>query len=217
MTLLPQSDFNEQLLRRLIKAERAIADLQGIELAVPAVAAAGGGLVKIETQIITVATQFITFSSIVQTHSHLLFTVQARSDGAAVHQTLALRFNSDSGSNYEWTTRSTDISSGAHPWLVSESTSDSRLRPGIFAGGSDAGAIGRGIILLLNYRNTNFDKHAQGWGSVNQESGTNPRAITDIGGGVWHNIAAITKVEFGIFPTARKYDVDSEITMYGIA
>ena len=172
---------------------------------------------KLKSQLMTVATQTITFASIDQTYTHLLFTVLARSDGSAVHQTLGMFFNNDTGSNYEWTTRTTDISSGAHPWLVSESVSDSVLRPGLHAGGNDTGASGRGIILVLNYKDTTFHKHAQGWGTVIQDSATDPRHITDIGGGVWHNTAAITEIDFQILPTvSHKFDTDSHITMYGI-
>ncbi len=178
----------------------------------------GGAFTQLESQLMTVATQTITFTSIDQTFTHLLFTVLARSDGAAVHQSLTLQFNNDTASNYEWTTRSTDISSGTHPWLVSESVSDTRLRPGIFAGGNDAGAVGRGIILLLNYKDTTYHKHAQGWGTIAQESGTDPRFVNDIGGGVWHNTAAVTEVDFQIIPTAsHSFDTDSHIIMYGIA
>lgn len=194
------SDFERGVLDTLELYGRRLHDLETQEFLQPGVPGAGGGRVKLRTQTLSATTSTVTFASIDQTYSHLEYWCLLRSPDAVGHQSLAARFNSDTGSNYEWTTRSSSGPSGSHPWLESASTSDTFLRTGLFAGGTDTGAVGAGMFRVLFYSDTNFYTITNGFGGVIQESGTDPRSVIDVGSGAWRSTAAVTSIEFQLIP-----------------
>lgn len=168
--------------------------------------AASGGVAGDFESIATVtlsSTGTASFTSIPQTYKHLQIRYKANNDNAANYK-IALRFNSDSGSNYNW------------HWLAGDGSAAS-------AGANDENTAMRlnklnyestywsiGIIDLLDYANTNKYKTGRGLGGWD----SNGSGTLELTSGLWRNTAAITQID--IAPYAGVYKAGSTFALYGL-
>lgn len=81
------------LVRRVSELERRLDDQRQLE---------GGGWQFIEERILTSSVASITFSNLSAIYKTLVLQCEARTDAALEGDDILLRFNGDSGANYDW-------------------------------------------------------------------------------------------------------------------
>lgn len=154
-------------------------------------ATGSSGLTLIAETVLTGSAANIDFTSIAATWRHLLLVVQARTDRAAqAGDTLALRFNNDSGNNYD-----TQLLRGNNATaLASNAAAATSATLGLITGaGASAGKSGIVTVWVPNYRGTAFEKQL-----VSQNADFASTAAADMFSQAnacnWRSTAAITRV-----------------------
>lgn len=157
--------------------------------------AAGSTYTPIATTTLGSAATSYTFSSIPSTYTDLVLVIAGT---AGTDETIGLRFNSDSGSNYSETAINGDGSSAT-------SFRESNITR------AQLGSIGSTqsvtIINIMNYSNTTTYKTALGRGNY---SGARVRSYVSL----WRNTAAINSVY--VDANGATFAVGSTFTLYGI-
>jgi len=165
---------------------------------------AGSTYTPIATYTAPSAQATVTFSSIPGTYTDLVLICNIAQ--AAGNNSLRIRYNSDTGSNYSWTNLQGDGSAASSArassqtsGLVAETTGSTSLELAIIAN-------------ILNYSNsTTYKTHI---GRGNRAS-----ALVDATVGLWRSTSAITRIDLalgGSFPT-NNFATGSTFTLYGIA
>jgi hypothetical protein len=149
----------------------------------------------IATQTLGTATNSVTFSSISGTYTDLVLVFNGT---VSANQYVALRLNSDTGSNYSWTRMDGDGSAA----YSSRGTSTTFGRLGI------GNPTNRTLTIshFMNYSNATTNKTVLS------------RSNTDFVGALvnlWRNTAAITSITV-LTTTADTFAVGSTFTLYGI-
>lgn len=131
-----------------------------------------------------------------------------RSTEAAIQTNLALRFNGDTGNNYEgnfhYSVPSTDGSSGTG--------TASQMVIGTVAGASaHADAASAVDIMIPHYAGTAFRKHVRSLIGYTRDAGNDPGVTA--GAGTWRNTAAITAMRVRL-ATGDEFDTGSRVTVY---
>lgn len=162
----------------------------------------------INTTTISSSVTNITFSSIPGTYTDLVLVASVFGSRAANADSLAIRFNNDSGSSYSYTYIIGESSAGAasarasnqtNIW-VGNFTSNSVAQPGVI------------IVQVQNYSNTTTNKtilsrqNAIAGGTYN---------ITGANVGLWRSTAAINSVTVRS-ETGSNFSSGSTFTLYGI-
>lgn len=154
----------------------------------------------------------ISLTGIPSTYKHLQLRGIARDtfSGSAGAGAIYLRFNSDTGSNYNW------AYSGSNTALAYGSAANSdavRIYSGMVMGGTSAGYFGTFIIDIYNYSNTNLNttvKYIAGGDAINIST----LYQMNVGNGNWNNTAAVTSIQLPAQGTAwAQY---SSFALYGI-
>jgi hypothetical protein len=157
----------------------------------------------IATTTLSTSTATVSFTSISGSYTDLVLVCSIAQ--AAGNNSLRIRYNSDTGSNYSWTNLQGDgsaassvRSSSQTSGLVAETTGSTSLELAIIAN-------------ILNYSNsTTYKTHI---GRGNRASN-----LVDATVGLWRSTAAITSIELamgGSFPT-NNFASGSTFTLYGI-
>jgi hypothetical protein len=150
----------------------------------------------------------ITFSSIPSTYTDLVLVTSVFGSRAANVDSLAIRFNSDTGSNYSYTYMIGESSAGAassrasnqsNIW-VGNITSNSVTQPGVI------------IVQIQNYSNTTTNKTVISRQNAMAGGGYN---ITGANVGLWRSTSAITSVTVRS-ETGSNLSSGSTFTLYGI-
>lgn len=155
----------------------------------------------IQTQTVGTAVATVTFTSIPQTYTDLVFIVSAAS---SVVQDPICRVNGDTGSNYSYTTLTGNGGSASS----ARATNQGAMALNYF--GSDSTTLGENtrIINFLNYSNTTTYKTMLAKGGRGNTDGLASMC------NLWRNTAAITSVTF--YTGSGTYSVGSTFTLYGI-
>jgi hypothetical protein len=155
----------------------------------------------ISSQTLGTATATVTFSSIPQTYTDLIFIISAAS---TVAQDPFCRLNSDSGTNYSYTTLTGNGGSASS----ARGTNQTSMSLNYF--GSDSTTLGENarVIQFLNYSNTTTYKTMVARGGRGNTDGLSLMI------NLWRNTAAITSVVFS--PSSGNYITGSTFTLYGI-
>jgi hypothetical protein len=137
-------------------------------------------------------TSTITFSSIPSTYKHLQLRYIGRTNRATYSSdSLAIRFNSDSGSNYSYHLlygQGSSVSAAAvtSTTLMESPTSTTTAAANPFAGG---------IIDVLDYASTNKNKTLRTLGGFDNNNGSaNLEGYVTFASGLWMNTAAINTI-----------------------
>ena len=160
---------------------------------------AGNTFEAIATQTLGSAAATVTFSSIPGTYTDLvlIFDGTITTSGA----NMALRFNSDTGTNYSRTV----INGNGSSATSFRSTNNDQL----FVGSTDSGrTLNR--INIMNYSNSTTNKTCITRSDV--ASGTFPQ--TQANACLWRNTAAITSIE--VRTDASTFTAGSTFSLYGI-
>jgi len=160
--------------------------------------------VPISTITLTSNSSNVLFSGIPQIYTDLVLVYNARYTSTNTGQGLALRCNSDSGSNYSWTILEGNGSTTSS-YRGSNTTS---IAIGAVANGSQS-SFGQGIVSLNNYSNTTSNKAC-----IARQAGP---SFLQIIAGSYRSTSPITSVS--IFPsgTATNIASGSTFTLYGIS
>lgn len=168
------------------------------------------GLNKINESVLSGTTASVTFSSIPSTFTALQLHIQARSDTVALITNLLIRFNSDSGANYDsQSAYGQTISTGAAETVAGTALSI----PEVSAASAPANHPGTLILTIPRYAGTTWVKILDG---------TSTSAFTTSAGGLvtrkvsgrWRSTAAITSIT--LLPAAGSFISGSTFTLYGI-
>lgn len=178
---------------------------------------AGGAFVNperyesIATSISDGNTNTITFNSIPQTFTHLQIRSTIRLSVNGISQMNKLRFNGDTGANYDWAS----VSGASHVPIAAADTS-----PGdtyIFCNHSvgntaSANLFNASIIDILDYTNTNKNTTTRESGGFTSNGGSEEQVR--ITGGGWRNTAAITSIT--LTTGDGNFMNNSRIALFGI-
>ena len=147
--------------------------------------------------------------SIPSTYTHLRIMLLARATPAAAAQNPQLIFNNDSGSNYDY--QNTVYNTTAS---IAEGVGVAFIRIGsIPAANAPSNVFSTSIIEFPFYRSA-FHKTLQFQQQLKLASSTTNQ-FTDVGGGLWRNTAAITRITLAL--NAGSYLTGSRLILYGIA
>lgn len=151
----------------------------------------------------------ITMSSIPQTFAHLRLVLQARDTQAVASLNALLRFNGDSGANYDaqYVAGSAAVASAAESLAA---TSIQFAIPGASAG---AGLFGATVIDIAQYAGTTGHKCAVMLSALKTGTATgNLTAAARVG--FWRSTAAINQITLS---AGTAFDIGSRFTLYGLA
>jgi len=150
---------------------------------------AGNGQVLIQKIVLTGATGTVTFSNIPQVFNNLRVICTGRTTAAATVQSWGLRFNGDSGNNYDL--QEIVVSNTTASGALTNTTNSIRI--GILPGANGvANYSGQTTIDVQNYTNTSFFKTAS---SVsNSLSSTAGDCYTKVSSGSWKSTVAISSL-----------------------
>lgn len=152
----------------------------------------------------------ITTPTISGSYKHLRCYLSGRSNGAVVNTLLSMRFNGDSGSNYDWFEVKA-INTGSLVQSGVGGGSSMQLSATFPGASATAGYRGSCVIEIPAYTDMTFYKtyHAQAWGA----DGTN--LTTEAIAGGWRSTSAITSVSFAL--ASGSFNSGTRVTLYGVA
>ncbi len=185
----------------------------GLWLPVAPSAGGGGGLTLLGSHVINSAAASLVVSSIPSTYTHLHIYFNGRGDAAGqVVREVYIRFNGDSGSNYDWEDAHAYSSGTGFVQSVGATSGFFGNMPGASATANRSGSC-RGLVP--NYKGTTFDK--QGSGTFGNTVGT---GAFNVGSGDfsfgWRpsTPAAITSVT--LIPQSGNFVANSGLWVYGL-
>jgi len=166
-----------------------------------------GGLKLIEEQLLGAPAASFDFLTIPQYYMHLKIIYQGRGDLAANTDPVYLRFNNDSGNNYD--TEANLVGVGG----TIESFGISYMKCGdIVAGSGTADLSNQGVIWINNYSGAVFHKTCS---VVSQMKYQNAAPIYSYqNSGFWRNTVAITRIT--IYTDVGDFDTGSIASLYGL-
>lgn len=177
----------------------------------PAGGGGGGDLVRIAQTVLTTATASINFASIPGTYSALRLVGQVRGDTAAAAVASVVRFNGDTGANYDLQTFY--VSNGTVAGTQTLAGTSLNMFA-VDAATAPAGAAGAFVIDIPNYAGTTFHKQAL--------AQTTDKRASDAGSfyaqqaiGFWRATAAITSISLA--PGSGNFVAGSTVTLYGLS
>jgi hypothetical protein len=155
-------------------------------------------------------TSTITFSSIPSTYKHLQLRIHSRSARADAADGIALRFNSDTNTNYTWHTLRGDGSGvGSGNGL---SQNEINLSYDFASNTAPSNVFGAGVIDIFDYANTNKNKTTRSL--VGNDRGGSGAIGT--ASGIWRSTAAITSLTLTSYWGANNFLQHSSFALYGI-
>lgn len=156
----------------------------------------------IATQTLSTSTATVSFTSISGTYTDLILIVNLAQ--AASNNSLRFRVNSDTGSNYSYTSLQGDGS-------VATSSRESSITSGASSATGSTTIETNHILHFMNYSNTTTNKTILA-------RGNRASAMTTTDVNLWRSTSAITSIELamgGTFPT-NNFASGSTFTLYGI-
>jgi hypothetical protein len=161
----------------------------------------------IATTTLATAVSSVTFSAISGSYTDLVLVLSARSSQTGATDGLAVRVNSDTGSNYSSTYLRGDGTSATS----GRNSSDTYYRfafDAVVASGAASDTFSATVIHFMNYANATTNKTILGRANV---AGGGTDAVV----GLWRNTAAITSID--CIGYGGNLQSGSTFTLYGIA
>jgi hypothetical protein len=182
----------------------------GILPASIAAAGGGGGAVNLISEVVTAGSQAnVQFAAIVNTYRDLIVRFRGRGTTAAASVALRIRFNNDSGANYDFQEFAMQNNSGAGFPAVANT---SGFFGTVCAANATANFADMAQMVIGNYTGTVFQKPA-----IYQNSFRTSSVVANIGVEVgacwWRSTAAINQID--IFPSAGAFVDGSVVSLYG--
>jgi hypothetical protein len=177
----------------------------------PEWATVSGDVVQIAQQVLASPTAIVTFSSIPATYRNLRLVYQCRGSAAQVNGTLMLRFNADTGSNYD----NQFVVGNATTASAGENLAANVMRiAAIPQASATANVPGSGTIVIANYVGTTFQKDLTC--TSGYKYGTSSTNIfSRVSYGAWRDTAAITSLTLQEGQFGGDIITGSVFTLYG--
>lgn len=164
----------------------------------------------IQEQLLGVDVASVSFTSIPQNFRHLKLIIYGRTTEVTVNNYFTLRFNNDSGANYDF--QQALITNATTSFSSNYAQTSGRI--GDFPGASAARAtqVGSAEILIPHYTGTTFEKNAICHSG--QSAGISGNNLSSVINTIfWRSAVAITRID--IFPSANNIKAGSIISLYG--
>lgn len=172
--------------------------------------AGGGGDFTLISDSILASNGGFDFTSIPGTYKHLKIIVIARSVAVATTDNVHMRFNGDSGANYDYELSQVDNGIFTGAGIVAQT----ELRIGLQAAASSpAGLAGVIELVIFDYARTTFSKLFNGTWTRPRGTAANDQSVGQAGG-VWRTTDAITRVQ--VIGGAGVIAAGSRATLYGL-
>jgi hypothetical protein len=172
--------------------------------------AVGSDYELIETQILGSNVASITFSNLnnyASIYEHLQIRLTGRTTRVQTGANIVLRFNGDTGSNYNWHSL---VGNGSIVTSIASASTTLMLGAWVAATNTTASAFGAGVIDILDAYSTTKNKTMR---TLNGLSGG--EVNIRVGSGLWRNTNAITSVT--IFDAdSTNLVTGSRFSIYGI-
>jgi len=160
----------------------------------------------ISTTILASTTGTVTFSSIPSTYKHLQIRMTDRQTGPNGMVSAAVRFNSDSASNYAWHRL---YGNGSSVTSNAGSSQSDFIISGIPAGNETANVWAGAVVDILDYALTSKFKTVRTFsGAV----GSGKEIY--LSSGLWRSTSAITNIDINVQSTAHA--IGSRFSLYGV-
>lgn len=173
--------------------------------------AAAAGLVKLfDSTLGASATTIDTGANgVAAGHTDLIIYLIGKTDIAAFQNSIGIRFNGDSGANYDyaWLRNNASVIADVHD--VGGTSASPGSFPGTSVGGSYPGVI---VATVPSYTQTTFWKHGSSTGGTLDNAGTHYQTmVTEFG---WRSTAAINQVTL-LIQQAGNLIAGSRMVVYG--
>lgn len=167
-------------------------------------------LIQIAGQVLSVATAQIVISDIPSTRNHLKLLLFGRTNADIILNPIKLRFNGDSGNNYDITT----IAAVGSPVNLSVSAliDQNNFKIGEFAGSQEIWDLaGAAEVNIMGYSQTSYLKYVRSFGSHYRYK---PQSLESFG--VWKNEASLNRInQILIFPDSGSFLPGTTFSLYG--
>lgn len=160
----------------------------------------------ITTSILASTTGTVSFTSIPSTYKHLQIRMTDRQTGSNGMVSAAVRFNSDSASNYAW--HRLYATSGGMSSNAGTSQADFIIS-GVPAANETANVWAGAIVDILDYASTSKYKTAR---TLSGAVGSAKEIY--LSSGLWQSTSAITRIDINVQSTAHA--IGSRFSLYGI-
>lgn len=168
------------------------------------------GLALISEVVTSGSQTSVTFSSIAATYRDLIVVVRGRGTTVANSVTLLMRFNGDTGANYDYET----ISGAGTTASVIESLAQTSIRFGNMAAASAAANVADlAEAVIGDYRGTTFQKSVLSRYGIKIGTSTGNIGHSTLSGW-WRSTAAIA-ASVVVFPSAGGFVNGSVVSLYG--
>jgi len=177
------------------------------------VATAAPSYELISTTLFPGSSNSVTFnvSSLSSTYEHLQLRYAGRTARAAGTDPVLLRFNSDSGANYNSHSLSGDgfnVSATSHPTITTSILASDAIGNAIQSSARTSAAI----IDILDPFSPNKNTTVRSIGGM---SGSNDPRVVSLNSGQWRNTNSLTNITFFTFSGSNFLNV-SRISLYGV-
>jgi hypothetical protein len=157
----------------------------------------------------------ITFSSIASTWKHLQIRYIAKANvGSNYAQSINMRFNSDTGSNYSRHFLGAYTGGYAATTAGGDATQNIiNLFSGVSSTNWNASTFGAGIIDILDYQNTNKYKTVRSLAGAESNDSSTLISTLGLSSGLWQSTSAVTSISLTSNGDFKQY---SSFALYGI-
>ena len=168
-----------------------------------------GATKRIAQQILGADAASITFASIPQNFTHLLLLMAVRGTNASTSVDINMRFNGDTGSNYDWqeivaTGGATTTTNGVNVAFI-----EAAMMPGSTA---PSGQVAPAVITLPGYSSARLHKQTTTQGGYQTADTANGTQIFEFFGN-WKSTTPINQIL--LYPSAGNFLAGSRFTLYG--
>jgi hypothetical protein len=173
------------------------------------------GPMLISRQTLGADTATVTFSSIPGDFAHLRMTVMARSTVAAGSDFLFLRFNSDSGTNYDWATVLwNDLTAPTTATAGSNGVAGTSLRisPVITGATEVASCFSQTTIDILHYADGSTNRMKGAFGATASRG-----FVVNLAAGQWIPASATAITSVSVAAGAGSLKAGSILSLYGVS
>lgn len=147
----------------------------------------------------------IDFANIPNSYKDLVLVVNGATSESVTDSSIALRVNSDTGSNYSWV-----YAWGTGSATASGSSADSRIFIGRLPGYSSASTPGTILVQMMDYSAT--DKH-----KTVLTRGNNTSGVVSMHAGRWASTNAVNTLSVSRYDFASGFVAGATFSLYGIA
>jgi hypothetical protein len=178
----------------------------------PAANHLGGAMVALHDEVLTVDTLTLTYSPPTSGYRDLIVAIDGRTDEALGYSPMSMRFNGDTGANYDNFIWEANSGGAANNNAYAATAADAGYLSGNTA---PAGTRSKFRVEIADYLSTTFNKQATTRADVKQ--GTSGALLTTATReSWWRNSAAITSLTFLPTTSGKKFLTGTRFTVWGI-